>query len=743
MKEKETQNEHEGVFVATGGLQEKKKLSWGKSLLLVAVTALVGGFLVWGTFATSANAAWVESQYQALLGRPADSGGLAFWTSRIDKDPNQKGVMVATIQATTEYKNYQASKNSSQPTPAPSTSSSDAEITTYIQSTFQRLLGRAPTAGDLSAWLTRLKTNWSRPQFEKQLSESAEGKRYAEKKSTSTTDPNSRACAVDADKPSNSAVSDPFNNWSNLHYIQHLFRTYFGRDPIEGDTGVSYWVRVLDSCQKTRTEVQAAISTSSEAKTYAARQAEIKETVIKPLKNTYMELLQAALSKEGGFAARNGERYNYANCTAYMSSYKAGSGEMIYDFCFLGVGLARPELDYWVHQVTVTKFVTVDEAIAAIKSNASFACNSPLGSMMPSCQGGGKYASTSEVSGSSGSVGSNTQSSTGSSGGTSGSTGSSQTQTGGNSNVITGKVEAVTKSALQVALQTAQPISEPEQKLEVCTDDINQSSCVVIPVGNSISTGNKTQPTQKIPRLYTGGKIKCSESTAPTLCSAYTETWKAETVTTVASGADASNCTTTSYEIGNNSQPVCEKALGAYLSTTGYLEDEQATAPSPEELKVSLESYQKDQELTPTGDMVNQATWNALKKTASKVQQAKKATVTDQAVVIQASDIEQRATFAILFPKCDDTPVLSTNSKGDCVKRVQQTLALIARPDLVINGKFDASTKKAVSDYQASHNLSPTGKVDSKTWKLLEAAKNSPAYRSPFSPVNGSLDNKR
>ncbi len=423
---------NERTVTGGGGLREKRQLSWPKMGLIAIVVAIVGGFLVWGTFATSANTAWVQSQYQALLGRPADSSGLAFWTSRIDKDPGQKNVMIATIQATTEYKNYQASKNSNPSTPAPSSNSGDAETTAYIQATFQRLLGRSPTANDLSAWLARLKSNWTQPQFEKQLSESAEGKRYAEKKSTSTTDPNSRSCAVDKDKASNSATSDPFNNWSNIHYVQWLFRISFGRDPADDDTGVVYWTRVLDSCQKTRTEVRSAISASNEAKAYAAKQAEIKETVIKPLKNTYMELLQAALAKEGDFSARSGEIYKYSNCTDWMKTYTPGSGEMIYDFCFQGVGLMRPELDYWVHQITVTKFVTVNEAIAAIKSNASFACNSPLGSMMPSCQGGGKYASTSEANGTVGSSAQPTEGSSDATGSTStGSTqGSSQASSG-------------------------------------------------------------------------------------------------------------------------------------------------------------------------------------------------------------------------------------------------------------------------------------------------------------------------
>lgn len=730
------------TVTGAGGLKEKRGFSWVRALMVLVLVSLVGGFLVWGSFATSANAAWVNQEYQTLLGRPADSSGLAFWTARIDKDPAQKSALTATIKATTEYKNYQATKD-------------DANWTLVINNIFATYLKRTPNADELSAWLSRLKGgSWTTDQFIKQISESDEAKRKAGDPATTTPQPTksntgSTDCRVDTDKPSNSAVSDPFNNWSNIHYVQHLFRTYTGRDPEASDSGVVYWLKALDTCQKTRTEVQSAISNSSEAKAYAAKQAEIQETVVKPLKNAYMVLLQAALAKEGQFTARNGERYNYANCTAYMTTYKPGSGEMIYDFCFLGVGLARPELDYWVHQVTVTKFLTVDEAIAAINSNAAFACNSPFGSMMPSCQGGGKYAPTSEATSQTGSVGGGGSSTGGSSNTgsntTSGSNSTSTGQTGGSTGTTNAKIETVGKSALQTALQSAQPISEPDQKIKVCSDSTSASTCVVIPVGEGSITPTKPQPTEKIPELYNVGKASCNESTALTLCSSYTQNWSSSQTAdgTTAGAEDASSCTTSTHEVGNKDQPLCDKALEAYLSTTGYLKVDEKTSQSIEAAKIGLENYQKDHDLTQSADTVTQATWKSLKETASKVQQAKKAMVTDQEVVIQASNIEQRSTFAILFPKCENKPVLGSSSNGDCVKRVQQTLALIARPDLVINGTYDSSTQKAVSDYQSSHNVKATGKVDSQTWKLLEAAKSSPTYKSPFSPVSGSLDNKR
>lgn len=732
--ENDTKTKPDNVLAGSGGLKENKKISWVRTMIVLAVVSLVGSFLVWGSFATSANANIVNSEYQRLLGRPADSGGLAYWTSRLDKDPGQKNVMVATIMATTEYKNYQASQ----------ATSADAAWTSYINQQFDKYLRRSPTAADLSSWLSRLKSgSWTKAQFEKQLSESDEAKRKAE--TPAPNNPNSRSCAVDTDKPSNNAVSDPFNNWSNVHYIQHLFRTYTGRDPLDGDSGVAYWLKALDSCQKTRTEVQTAIAGSNEAKTYAARQAEIKETVIKPLKNAYMALLQSALAREGGFAARNGEVYKYDNCTAWMNTYSAGSGEMIYDFCFLGVGLNRPELDYWVHQVTVTKFVTVEEAISAINSNSPFACNSPLGSMMPSCQGGGKYASDSDtpVQSGSGSIGGGTNTG-GSQTGSSPTTQSTSGSVSGTKNQSTG-TKSPTKTALQTALQSAQPISEPDNKLKVCSGAPSQPDCVVVPIGTNTSVSTKTQPTQKIPELYTGDSSKCSEAQAPTLCNSYAEVWKNRNApATIANTEDASACTDNSYKIGSNNSELCDKALGAYLSTTGYIVSEEGSTKISEDiLKSSLEEFQSDHDEANSGEVVTKSVWTKLKETTGKVQQAKKAAVTDQEVVIQASNIEQRSTFAIIFPKCESKADLGSSNTGDCVKRVQQTLALISRPDLVINGKYDATTKKAVSDYQKSHNLPATGNVDSKTWKLLETAKDSPTSKSPFSPVSGSLDNKR
>lgn len=53
--------------------------------------------------------------------------------------------------------------------------------------------------------------------------------------------------------------------------------------------------------------------------------------------------------------------------------------------------------------------------------------------------------------------------------------------------------------------------------------------------------------------------------------------------------------------------------------------------------------------------------------------------------------------------------------RGDDVRLVQ--LQVGTSPD----GIFGPKTKQAVINFQASHGLTPSGKVDSQTWEILEA----------------------
>jgi hypothetical protein len=63
-------------------------------------------------------------------------------------------------------------------------------------------------------------------------------------------------------------------------------------------------------------------------------------------------------------------------------------------------------------------------------------------------------------------------------------------------------------------------------------------------------------------------------------------------------------------------------------------------------------------------------------------------------------------------------PTLKRNAKGDMVVWAQQHL-LAAGQQVTVNGRFDATTKRAVRAFQAAYALPVTGVLDTATWQLL------------------------
>ncbi|MHC4831527.1 MAG: peptidoglycan-binding protein, partial [Planctomycetota bacterium] len=66
--------------------------------------------------------------------------------------------------------------------------------------------------------------------------------------------------------------------------------------------------------------------------------------------------------------------------------------------------------------------------------------------------------------------------------------------------------------------------------------------------------------------------------------------------------------------------------------------------------------------------------------------------------------------------------VLQKGHEGPAVKKAQELLnAEGAKPKVALNGKFDASTERAVLSYQREQGLKRTGTIDRTTWARLEA----------------------
>ena len=96
----------EGKFTSgSGGLKAVKKLNWGRAIPLVLVIALVGGGLVYRTFAGTAEDVTVV--FQEVLGRNPDTSGWYYWTDRLNKGMTINQLR-AELKNTAEYKNKQS-----------------------------------------------------------------------------------------------------------------------------------------------------------------------------------------------------------------------------------------------------------------------------------------------------------------------------------------------------------------------------------------------------------------------------------------------------------------------------------------------------------------------------------------------------------------------------------------------------------------------------------------------------------
>lgn len=90
-KKQDRKRDKRGRFAAigSGGLQSLRDMNIKRLLPVVVVISLVGGFLVYQSFAASnASKNEVTKWYRTCLNREPDSGGLDYWAGQLDKNPN-------------------------------------------------------------------------------------------------------------------------------------------------------------------------------------------------------------------------------------------------------------------------------------------------------------------------------------------------------------------------------------------------------------------------------------------------------------------------------------------------------------------------------------------------------------------------------------------------------------------------------------------------------------------------------
>ncbi|MEZ5140143.1 MAG: DUF4214 domain-containing protein [Acidimicrobiales bacterium] len=101
-------------------------------------------------YGTLTNRQFVERIYTDVLGRTPDTGGIDFWTGRLDARAKTRGQVMVGFSESSEYKRKQAE-------------STDVSVISIF------LLGRRPTELEVADWVSRQKAGTSRAELAKEL----------------------------------------------------------------------------------------------------------------------------------------------------------------------------------------------------------------------------------------------------------------------------------------------------------------------------------------------------------------------------------------------------------------------------------------------------------------------------------------------------------------------------------------------------------------------------------------------
>ena len=111
----------------------------------------------------------------------------------------------------------------------------------------------------------------------------------------------------------------------------------------------------------------------------------------------------------------------------------------------------------------------------------------------------------------------------------------------------------------------------------------------------------------------------------------------------------------------------------------------------------------------------------------------------------QLLSVENSIKASVVYPTCDGFDDLELNAEGECVEYAETALALIADPNITVDGVFDEDMQDQLVDFQDSRNVSnqERGKLGSTTYNLLNKALEPRISESPYSPPTGTLVNNR
>lgn len=249
-KKKDQQRDIDGKFTAGGGgLKAVKKFNWGRAAPVVVIVGLVGGYVVYQSFAGTAlyryqysayqcsdfnkddiaknssdscvvNSAegMVYRMYQGAYGRSPDNSGLKFWTQKLAGDRDKPSEVAAAMLNT----KAEASGLSNQD---------------FIAKLYTVALNRAADPGGLAYWTGKLDGgSWTRERV--------------------------MAHFANTGKVDYNVVNLKMTASDNQTFVEQLYSGMFNR---QGDTaGVKYWTDQINLKKQGRNNVLAYFAISSE-----------------------------------------------------------------------------------------------------------------------------------------------------------------------------------------------------------------------------------------------------------------------------------------------------------------------------------------------------------------------------------------------------------------------------------------------------------------------------------------------
>ncbi|MCA9309365.1 DUF4214 domain-containing protein [Candidatus Saccharibacteria bacterium] len=241
-KNKDQRRDTDGKFTAGGGgLKAVKKFNWGRAAPVVAIVGLVGGYVVYQSFAGTALYRYQYSTYQcpnfnkddtakntnescvnasaeglvyryykAVFGRDPDNSGYKFWTQQLAGDREKPSRVAAKMLASSEN-NFGNLSNED-----------------YVAKLYQNVLKRNGDPSGMAYWTKKLDDkSWTRDRVLSQFAATA------------------KITAADAQIQ----MGKP----TNEQFVQQLYTSLFERQADSG--GLAYWKGQLDGNKLSRSDV--------------------------------------------------------------------------------------------------------------------------------------------------------------------------------------------------------------------------------------------------------------------------------------------------------------------------------------------------------------------------------------------------------------------------------------------------------------------------------------------------------